>query len=157
MADVDHFKQFNDTHGHDIGDEVLRAVAQQLGKAQGRGKAYRYGGEEFTLIFPIGDDIRCQSYVEELRERIADYPVVLRNRKNRPESNEKGEKQRRQDNAKRDRQNDDALNVTMSFGVARRRRGETIDAVFKRADSALYDAKKQGRNRVQLADKTKSR
>src|SRR3990167_5951921 len=49
MVDVDHFKKFNDTHGHDIGDQVLRLVAAQLRKIGGGGKAYRYGGEEFTL------------------------------------------------------------------------------------------------------------
>ena len=51
MADVDHFKKFNDTHGHDVGDQVLRLVAAQLRKIGGGGKAYRYGGEEFTLVF----------------------------------------------------------------------------------------------------------
>ncbi|WP_420591865.1 GGDEF domain-containing protein [Bacterioplanoides sp.] len=145
MADIDHFKQFNDTHGHDVGDDVLRLVAQQLGKAQGGGKAYRYGGEEFTLVFPIADDLRCQSYVEELRERIADYPLVIRNRKNRPETPDKGQQQRSAQNSSQ------ALHVTMSFGLAQRRRGESIDALFKRADVALYEAKKLGRNQVHLA------
>ena len=145
MADIDHFKQFNDTHGHDVGDDVLRLVAQQLGKAQGGGKAYRYGGEEFTLVFPIADDLRCQSYVEELRERIADYPLVIRNRKNRPETPDKGQQQRSNQNSSQ------ALHVTMSFGLAQRRRGESIDGLFKRADVALYEAKKLGRNQVHLA------
>ena len=52
MADVDHFKVFNDTHGHDVGDQVLRMVAAQLRRVSGGGHAYRYGGEEFTLVFP---------------------------------------------------------------------------------------------------------
>ena len=152
MADVDHFKQFNDTYGHDVGDEVLRAVAHQLSKAQGRGKAYRYGGEEFTLVFPIADDIRCQSYVEELRERIADYPLVVRNNKSRPDSNEMGEKQRK-DVKHKDIKNGETLHVTMSFGVAQRRRGESTESLFKRADKALYQAKNLGRNRVHLAER----
>ena len=147
MADVDHFKQFNDTHGHDVGDDVLRAVAQQLGKAQGRGKAYRYGGEEFTLVFPVADDVRCQAHVEELRERIAAYRLAVRNPHNRPDSHEKGQQQRGKQSAAQH------LQVTMSFGLAQRRRGETIDALLKRADNALYEAKKRGRNRVQLAER----
>lgn len=148
MADVDHFKQFNDSYGHDVGDDVLRVVARQLSKAGGRGKAYRYGGEEFTLIFPLADDVRCQDFVEELRERIAAYPLVMRNKKNRPASHEQGEKQR-----KNNTKNGAALHVTMSFGVAQKRRGETIEQLFKRADDALYEAKKRGRNRVQLASR----
>lgn len=52
MAGVDHFKRFHDTHGHDVGDQVLRLVASQLRQIGGGGKAYRYGGEELTLVFP---------------------------------------------------------------------------------------------------------
>lgn len=146
MADIDHFKQFNDTHGHDVGDDVLRLVAQQLGKAQGGGKAYRYGGEEFTLVFPIADDLHCQSYVEELRERIADYPLVIRNRKTRPTA--PPAKSQKQESAQAGTQ---TLHVTMSFGLAQRRRGENMDDLLKRADVALYEAKKRGRNQVYLA------
>jgi diguanylate cyclase (GGDEF)-like protein len=51
MSDVDHFKRFNDTHGHDVGDQVLRLVASKLSKVSGGGRAYRYGGEEFALVF----------------------------------------------------------------------------------------------------------
>ncbi len=145
MADIDHFKQFNDTHGHDVGDDVLRLVAQQLSQAQGGGKAYRYGGEEFTLVFPVADDLLCQSYVEELRKRIENYPLVIRNRKSRPEDHNKGQQQRNTGGCNQ------TLHVTLSFGVAQRRRGEGIDALFKRADLALYEAKEQGRNQVKLA------
>ena len=52
MVDVDHFKTFNDKHGHDVGDQVLQLVASRLARSPGGGRAYRYGGEEFTLIFP---------------------------------------------------------------------------------------------------------
>lgn len=51
MFDIDHFKKFNDTHGHDVGDQVLRMVASKLATVSGRGKSFRYGGEEFTLVF----------------------------------------------------------------------------------------------------------
>lgn len=62
MVDVDHFKKFNDTHGHDVGDQVLRLVASQLRKVGGGGKAYRYGGEEFTLLFPGKSVEQCMPY-----------------------------------------------------------------------------------------------
>jgi len=52
MVDVDHFKNFNDTYGHDAGDQVLRMVASRLGEVSGGGTAFRYGGEEFTILFP---------------------------------------------------------------------------------------------------------
>ena len=52
MIDVDHFKKFNDTHGHDIGDQVLKLVAARLAQVEGGGIAYRYGGEEFAVLFP---------------------------------------------------------------------------------------------------------
>ena len=52
MADVDHFKSFNDTHGHDTGDQVLKLVAARLAQVKGGGRAFRYGGEEFTVLFP---------------------------------------------------------------------------------------------------------
>merc|ERR1712000_115881 len=80
MADIDHFKQFNDTHGHDTGDDVLRLVASQLGKTTGGGRAYRYGGEEFTLVFPSMDAIDCRPFIEATRERIAAYPLVIRDK-----------------------------------------------------------------------------
>lgn len=64
MVDVDHFKKFNDTHGHDVGDQVLRLVASQLRKVGGGGKAYRYGGEEFTLLFPGKSLEQCLPHID---------------------------------------------------------------------------------------------
>ena len=145
MADIDHFKQFNDTHGHDVGDDVLRLVAAQLNKTSGGGRAYRYGGEEFTLIFPSSELSECLPFIEATRERIASYPLVVRNRQQRPETQRQGKKQRGQSN------NSKALNVTMSFGAARRNSGESIEELMKRADKALYKAKENGRNRVEKA------
>jgi diguanylate cyclase (GGDEF)-like protein len=145
MADIDHFKQFNDTHGHDVGDDVLRLVAAQLNKTSGGGRAYRYGGEEFTLIFPSSELSECLPFIEATRERIASYPLVVRNRQQRPETQRQGKKQRGQSN------NSKTLNVTMSFGAARRNSGESIEELMKRADKALYKAKENGRNRVEKA------
>ncbi|MAS26355.1 MAG: GGDEF domain-containing protein [Oceanospirillaceae bacterium] len=145
MADIDHFKQFNDTHGHDTGDHVLRLVASQLAKTRGGCRAYRYGGEEFTLVFPSMDAIDCRPFIEATRERIAAYPLVIRDKQQRPANNRNGKKQRGRNSGQK------ALRVTMSFGVARRQKGETIEAVMKRADKALYKAKQNGRNRTEDA------
>lgn len=145
MADIDHFKKFNDTHGHDVGDDVLRLVASQLGQIEGGGRAYRYGGEEFTLVFPAQTPEQCRPFIEAVRERIAHYPLVVRNQQQRPADSRDGRKKRGQTSKGK------VLNVTMSFGVAQRQRGESIEAVMKRADKALYKAKQNGRNRVEDA------
>jgi len=145
MADIDHFKQFNDTHGHDVGDDVLRLVAALLNKTSGGGRAYRYGGEEFTLIFPATELNECLPFIEATRERIAAYPLMVRNRQQRPETQRQGKKQRGQNNDSK------TLSVTMSFGAARRNSGESIEDLMKRADKALYKAKENGRNRVEKA------
>jgi hypothetical protein len=71
MVDVDHFKQLNDTHGHDTGDQVLRMVASHLATVREGGRAYRYGGEEFTLVFPGKNVADVQDELERLRKLIA--------------------------------------------------------------------------------------
>src|SRR5690606_24679223 len=71
MVDVDHFKKFNDSYGHDVGDQVLRMVASQLREVGGGGKAYRYGGEEFTLLFPGRGADEAVAFVDALRAAIA--------------------------------------------------------------------------------------
>ncbi|HUF74818.1 MAG TPA: GGDEF domain-containing protein, partial [Longimicrobiales bacterium] len=78
MVDVDHFKSFNDRHGHDVGDQVLKLVASKLGGASGGGKAYRYGGEEFTLLFPgrVRDD--ALPHVEDVRASVEAATFSLR-------------------------------------------------------------------------------
>lgn len=78
MADVDHFKAFNDTHGHDVGDQVLRMVAAQLRRVSGGGYAYRYGGEEFTLVFPGKTAVEAMPYLETVRQAIEAYQMRLR-------------------------------------------------------------------------------
>lgn len=142
MLDVDHFKKFNDTWGHDAGDQVLRLLGSILGKERGL-TAYRYGGEEFTLVFNHKDQARIESRLETLRKRIADYPLAIRQNK-RPAKADTGKKLRgRQPGAR-------TVRVTISLGCALRRKGEPVEALMTRADAALYSAKKAGRNRLVL-------
>ena len=86
MLDIDHFKKFNDRHGHDVGDDVLKVVASRLARVAGGGKAFRYGGEEFTIIFPGKEIHECTPYLEAVREDIAHYKISLREKQQRPKS-----------------------------------------------------------------------
>lgn len=90
MTDVDHFKKFNDTHGHDVGDQVLRLVASRLSKVTGGGRAYRYGGEEFATVFAGKTAEECVPHVEAVREVIANYVMHLRDQHNRPQDDTTG-------------------------------------------------------------------
>jgi diguanylate cyclase (GGDEF)-like protein len=142
MADVDRFKAFNDTHGHDVGDQVLRLVASRLRKVGGGGRAYRYGGEEFALIFPGRDLQHCLPHLEAVRQAVEDYPVQLRDKTSRPKTAEQG-RQRRGAGAA------GTVSVTISIGVAERLVTQrTPEEVIKTADQALYSAKGAGRNCV---------
>jgi diguanylate cyclase (GGDEF)-like protein len=145
MADVDHFKAFNDTHGHDVGDQVLRMVAAQLRRVPGGGYAYRYGGEEFTLVFPGKTAVEAMPHLETVRRAIEAYQMRLRDKPARPKADQIGLRRR----GARGGRNARPLRVTVSIGVAER--GETLrapDAVIKAADQALYKAKDGGRNKV---------
>ena len=78
MADVDHFKSFNDTWGHELGDQVLKLIAGKLERVGGGGRAYRYGGEEFAILFP-GKDLReAWPHLEAVRQDIAGYRLAIR-------------------------------------------------------------------------------
>lgn len=124
MLDVDHFKKFNDTYGHDVGDIVLKKVARELARVGGGGKAFRYGGEEFTVVFSGRTAEKAQEPLEALRKRIADNKITP------PEKNK-------------------AVSVTISVGVSERDDDMTDPwGVLKRADQKLYEAKQAGRNRV---------
>jgi len=138
MLDVDHFKKFNDTYGHDVGDEVLKMVAARLEGVKGGGKPFRYGGEEFTVLFAGKRADDTLPHLERLREAIADSPFTVRGR-NRPRK--KGEKAVKGSNRQ--------VQITISIGAAEPG-GKARDpqAVIKAADRALYRAKKGGRNRV---------
>lgn len=145
MLDVDHFKKFNDTHGHDVGDQVLQMVAAQIRKVQGGGKAYRYGGEEFTVVFNNKTVDDAIYFLDQVRKNIEEYEMVIRNEE-RPTEEDQGNKKSRQRGSFR--KADKKVSVTISIGVCERARGEQSDQVLKQADQALYKAKKGGRNRV---------
>lgn len=142
MIDVDHFKKFNDTYGHDLGDQVLRMVAAHLDQVGGRGRAYRYGGEEFTILFSGKGAAEAIPYLEALRKDIGAYRIALR----------AADRPRRAKGAARSRggwRGRDAVSVTISIGVAERNeRLATPQAVIEAADRALYRAKDKGRNLV---------
>jgi diguanylate cyclase (GGDEF)-like protein len=143
MVDIDHFKQFNDTHGHDIGDQVLRLVAGRLAEAGGEGIAYRYGGEEFTVLFPQRGLDEALPDLERIRAAVEKYRMAVRG-EDRPKKAAVGAKRRGA------RTPDNTLSVTVSIGAAApggERR--TPQQVLKAADEALYRAKKAGRNRVE--------
>lgn len=143
MGDVDHFKKFNDTHGHDVGDQVLRLVASKLSKiSNGGGKAYRYGGEEFAIVFASKTIEECIPHLEAVRELIANYDILLRNSDSRPQDDQQGRQRRGAAQAT-------SVSVTVSIGVAERLpEHRTPEEVLKAADQALYAAKGAGRNCV---------
>lgn len=129
IADIDHFKLFNDTHGHAVGDQVLRLVARVLTDSVRPGDLVaRYGGEEFAVLLPDCTLEEAVRIAERIRERIGVKHVVRRST------------------------GDDLGAVSLSAGVSAYRYGEPIAQTVERADAALYRAKQSGRNRVQLAD-----
>ena len=129
MLDIDHFKRFNDTWGHQTGDQVLRYVASVMGRvAKAPRLAARYGGEEFAMIFPKENIDQVHRALETIRKEIASRSL-------------------------RRRSTDDELGaVTLSVGFAERRPDETAASLLERADTALYASKHAGRNCVTNAD-----
>lgn len=145
MLDVDHFKRFNDTYGHDAGDQVLKMVARKMMDVGGGGKVYRYGGEEFTVIFSGRRMDEALPHLEELRQAIADYRMALRN-DDRPTEQKQGKGLRGRADG-RDKRSQ--VSVTVSIGVAESGEDARSAAeVIKAADRALYKAKNRGRNQV---------
>jgi diguanylate cyclase (GGDEF)-like protein len=123
MFDIDHFKRVNDNHGHDVGDDVLRRVATEAGRADAA--VGRLGGEEFAMILE-GTCLQAAVEIADLlRVNIAAISFEVGGA---------------------------TLSVTCSFGVAEREPGDTVDRLLKRSDIALYSAKQGGRNRVVAAD-----
>ena len=139
MVDVDHFKKFNDEYGHDVGDQVLRMVASKLAQVQGGGRAYRYGGEEFAIIFPGKEVEETLPHLEAVREEVAEAAFTIRRRiRRRRAESEKGSRRRRIQ-----------VSITVSIGVAAKNtRHANPDQVIRAADQALYLAKEAGRNRL---------
>lgn len=141
MLDVDHFKKFNDTYGHDVGDDVLRMVASKLAKVTGGGRPFRYGGEEFTVLFPNRGIDEAWYHLEAVRAALAGTRFVVRGA-NRPETRPKEVPASRADTP--------TVGVTISIGVAERSAATPDpETVIKAADEALYRAKEAGRNRVE--------
>ncbi len=144
MADVDHFKNFNDTHGHDVGDDVLKMVARNIAKVKGGGTAYRYGGEEFCIVFAGKDIEYSKPYLESVRTDVEAYRMELRDTKHRSKSTD-DVKQRRGRRSKE--RAGKTVSVTISIGVAAPNdKYLKVDEVLKAADTALYKAKQNGRN-----------
>jgi diguanylate cyclase (GGDEF)-like protein len=144
MLDVDHFKRFNDKYGHDVGDEVLKLVASRIRQVGGGGTAYRYGGEEFCVVFPRRALEESVGPLEEVREEIATYIMSIRNKNLRPVRAKAGTRKRGAT-----RLGSDQVSVTISAGLAARDGDHlSADAVIAAADQRLYQAKKAGRNRL---------
>jgi two-component system cell cycle response regulator len=121
--DIDHFKGINDTFGHDGGDDVLRDFANRLRRGvRGIDLVARYGGEEFLLVMPETDAAFASAVAERLRRDVEKVPFATRGGRSLP--------------------------VTVSIGLAEWQPGDTADTLMKRADQALYSAKRAGRNRV---------
>ena len=146
MVDIDHFKKFNDQHGHDIGDQVLRLVGSCLGKITGGGRAFRYGGEEFAIVFPAKDRDHAYGHLEALRKTIEETEFTVRRQVRRRRQSDVTNAKKKTPRKKRPTVK---LSVTVSIGVAERNdKNRTDEAVVKAADRALYRAKNKGRNRV---------
>ncbi len=129
MVDIDHFKQFNDKNGHDIGDEALRHVARSIKRALRGGRVYRFGGEEFTIIYPGKDTAHALINLEEIRRRIETEPLISSNVSGKSSGNKK-------------------LPLTISLGLAESSVDSRPSEVLKLSDQALYRAKEKGRNQV---------
>ena len=142
MIDVDHFKKFNDQYGHDAGDQLLRMVAAKLTKVLGDERAFRYGGEEFCVLFP-GQSIQdAIPHLEILRRAVEASSLTLRG-PDRPVK--KPEKPKSDDTPRQ------TVSVTVSIGVAEGKDWSADpEEVIKAADGALYRAKNAGRNMVSI-------
>jgi diguanylate cyclase len=123
MIDIDHFKKFNDSYGHQVGDQVLRLVAKVLQEnVRGCDLAARYGGEELMAILPGAPLDGCAEVAERIRCRVAEARLTRR------------------------ATGEEISSVTISIGVAQFRMGETAEGMIERCDKALYQAKRMNRN-----------
>jgi len=124
IADIDYFKKFNDRYGHRCGDQILRSVASSINSSiRASDIVYRYGGEEFVVILKKTDLDRAEKIVENIRMQVVQNFST---------------------------QNGGKRNVTISLGVTEFREHDTEKSVFNRADQALFQAKKNGRNQVKV-------
>ena len=124
MADLDQFKQINDTHGHLVGDHVLRiAAARMVAAARSGDEIGRYGGEEFLFLLTNTDLAAAAVVAERIRKRVGNDAI---------------------------RHDDATIRTTVSLGIAEARDADTVDDLIARADAAMYAAKLAGRNRIML-------
>jgi diguanylate cyclase (GGDEF)-like protein len=158
VVDIDHFKRFNDTYGHDTGDEVLRLVATNLSRVTGGGRAFRCGGEEFAILFLRKNGSEVFDHLEQLRKQVEKSKFRLRGGERRrvargPERRNKATGQRNRSGVVTGRQGREStteLSVTVSIGLGWSSGQEAVpNAVLEAADQALYRAKANGRNRVE--------
>jgi diguanylate cyclase (GGDEF)-like protein len=160
VVDVDHFKRFNDTFGHDTGDQVLRMVAARLARVTGGGQAFRVGGEEFSIVFPGKSMKEVVPHLETLRMAIEESRFLVRSvserrsvargsdRRSRSLSRRKGADPRQGELQFAQHE----MSLTVSIGVAEKTaRMREVEQVIEAADKALYRAKNAGRNRVETA------
>ncbi len=169
VVDIDHFKRFNDTYGHDTGDQVLQLVAVSLSRVTGGGQAFRCGGEEFNLVFPGKTTSEVVDHLERLRMAIESSKFRMRgtDRRETPRGPDRRNEHGR--NRARARKADSIrklaqpllpapLSVTVSVGVATSSQPELRpEDVLQAADKALYRAKANGRNRVETASSTRKK
>ena len=129
MVDIDHFKAFNDSHGHQVGDQVLRLVAMtMINEVKGQDMAARYGGEEFAIILPGTNINAARTVGDNLRKAIEQKEII-----NRATGNQLGR-------------------ITVSIGAAQFYGMENVEGLIGRADKALYASKNKGRNQVSVAE-----
>ena len=142
MVDVDHFKRFNDAHGHELGDQVLRMVATKLARIGAGGRAYRYGGEEFMVLFPGKGLHDARPHLEALRNAIYSHPVVVRAQDRPAQAIVPAP-------SSASARTDASVSVTVSIGMVEcNARLGTPAEMLRAADMALYRAKQKGRDRI---------
>ena len=172
IVDIDHFKTFNDTYGHDVGDQVLCMVAKRLSQVGGNGQAFRCGGEEFSIVFRNTSAKDAFEHLDALRQTIEKSTFHVRGSDRRAQkiaeastaasSGKKSDRRagesdrrrsiRKKTAAERTLPLPDHLSVTVSIGVAEpSTRYRQPEQVIQAADQALYRAKNSGRNRTELA------
>ena len=170
VVDIDHFKRFNDTYGHDTGDQVLRLVAACMARVTGGGQAYRCGGEEFNILFAGKTTDQVVEHLEQLRATVECSEFRMRGGDRRQAT--RGPDRRNQRPRARARKADAIrqlaqesvavpLSMTISIGVATSatsvKEGSDPAEVLEAADKALYRAKANGRNRVETASSPRRR
>ena len=179
VVDIDRFKSFNDTYGHETGDQVLRMVASRLGRVTGGGQAYRVGGEEFSILFPGKSAKDVLPHLELLRSVIERSAFRVRGGEERrnfartggPDLDDRRKDARRNEDRRpaaggktprpvrsRPPRVSRDLSVTVSIGVAEpSAKMWEVEQVIQAADKALYRAKQAGRNRVESATAPRTR